>query len=146
MTDADYLFRGSCLDSLPKALSGVQGPLAFPRFVNTQISHDLGDAAIAQVDGPDIYDVTDDQFFSRRMRRAIGGIQIYRGATARSDGYLPPGPGGHPRIDGERFLACRCDTVFRRRQVRTKGVAVELPGVFRIRHSQCGRLTPGLSL
>lgn len=146
MADADYLFGEHCLDSLPDLLKSIDGPLAFPRYVLTSKTHETGDDAISRVVHPAVYDIERDDFHPRRMRRAIGGVQIYRGMIARELGYLPPGPSGHAPVDGDRFLKCREDVLFRRRQLQTSGTAIDAKNVFRIRHTACGRNVAGLKL
>ena len=146
MTDADYLFGRGCLDATPQALADIAGPLAFPRFVHGSRSRGLGDRAIEKVEAPGVLDIDAADFRPRRMRRAIGGVQIYRGDDARVQGYLPPGPNGHRPVAGETFRRCRGDVRFRRRRLRTPGVAVDIPHTYRIRHSQYGRKVTGLRL
>lgn len=142
--DCDYCFGEGCLDGLPQAVVTVAGPLAFPRIVHTHHNHELGDQAIARITGPGLFRLSEKEFSPRRMRRAIGGIQIVRGEIARRVGYVSNTRWQRP-VAGFQFLGCRDDRAFRI-SLGTRGEPIHLPGLFRIRHSRNGRSHPGLRL
>lgn len=145
-TDCDYLFGAGCLDSLADLLAGDAegtattlpiGNLIFPRTVLSSWEYGDGEAEIRRVDPlrPAVVPVDWSYLVPRQQSRAIGGIQIVRGDTCRSIGYLP----GHVRYqkDAERWQRCHEDKAFRA-AIGTDGVAVPIQNVGRIRHSVSG--------
>lgn len=147
LADCDYLFGPNCLDALPEQLAGVTGPLAYPRQTLRSISHELGDAAIERVVGPGIYAIPPAANFEpERNNRGIGGIQIYRGSVARERGYLD----GHRKwlLPEERWARTREDAVFRGwvGAYRGRGEGIDVPNLYRIRHSRRGRVDIGVKL
>jgi hypothetical protein len=143
--DADYWFAAECWP----AFGGIEGrrePLVFPREVWRHRSHALGDAYLeraAQATG--LVWAEPGEFEPVRMRCAIGGIQIARGEVCRERGYLRESRRFQRPPRRAVFQQCREDVAFRR-ALGTRGVAVDLPGVFRIRHSTAGRHDPALRL
>ena len=141
--DCDYVFGLGCLDSLPDELPKVTGPLAYPRAVYRSTTHQCGDEAIERVTKPKLYAIDPDDFSAYRNRRAIGGIQIVRGDVCRRHGYLD----GHPKHQRpvKRWRRTFEDTAFRR-SLGTKGEPINLPNLYRIRHSKRGRTHVGVEL
>jgi len=78
-----------------------------------------------------------DHFMMEKYRRAIGGIQIVRGSWARENGYLDDTRWTQPVSINTGFRSCKCDVPFRKQVGSSE--AVDIPGVYRIRHSRCGR-------
>lgn len=145
--DCDMCFREDCLDRLPAAIAEFPDPdgarLVHPRQVQVSRDHATGDACIARAGfQPRILDVDPDEFVGMRYRRAIGGAQIAPGALLRESGYCP---GSRFQRPADRWQPCRSDRVFRR-QIGAQGTAIDLPHVYRIRHSQRGRSAEGLRL
>ena len=143
-TDCDYLFGEECLEELPAALKEVPGPLAFPRVVYHNATHADGDRLVQKISAPGVYDVDCSQFVAKRLNRAIGGVQLVPGDVARANGYLPDTRWQQPATR-LRFCRCREDRVYRA-QLGTRGHPIKLPGVYRIRHSVCGRQHENVSL
>lgn len=144
-TDADYWFTAECWDAFA-SLREVRRPLVFPRSVNFHKTHALGDACIAHArKQPGLIVAERADFAPVRMRCAIGGIQIARGDVCRERGYLRNSRRFQRPARTLQFQKCREDVYFRR-DLRTRGYAVDLPGVYRIRHSQTGRNSPEVSL
>lgn len=141
-TDCDYIFGPGALDSLPEALGKIEGPLAFPRQVLGSISHELGDAAIQKVNGPGLYSIDPTHFRPARHNRAIGGIQIVRGDVAREIGYCRGTRWQRPARTWKRTHE---DRAFRK-ILGTRGEPIDIPNVFRIRHSLRGRKHKGVEL
>lgn len=141
--DADYWFTTYCWEGFA-SLGDQPVKLIFPRFINGQRSHDLGDRSIRrarEIEGLVSVDVS--EFRPERMSRAIGGIQIVRGSYCREQGYLKNSRRAQmPRVEWRRTH----EDVSFRRHLGGGGLAVDLPGVYRIRHSQAGRYVPGLTL
>ncbi len=139
--DADYWFTTECWEAFTR-LGDTTARLIFPRHVNGHLSHDMGDRCIQrarELDG--LVSAETSEFEPERMRRAIGGIQIVRGDYCREHGYLKNGRRAQrPRTSWKRTH----DDVWFCRAVGSRGVPVELPGVYRIRHSLSGRVVPDL--
>lgn len=144
-TDADYWFATDCWKALASLPSNGQ-KLIFPRFVMTQQDHEMGDRAIeSDSNGEGIITADHSEFSPRRMRRAIGGIQIVSGDTCRERGYLPNHRRAQKPTQEPVFAKNHADVWFRK-EFGVPAHPVDLPGVYRIRHSKVGRLVPGLIL
>jgi hypothetical protein len=134
--DCDYLFRDGALDALEERVGQVDGPLVFPAFVWVNPAHALGDRAIAAASsGPHVLDINPTDFARRRYRRAIGGVQIARGDAVRRLGYCR-----HSRRQGRPASgwARTCEDPSFRHSLGTGGTRIDVPNVFRIRHSTRG--------
>lgn len=142
--DCDYLFGPGCLAALPYQLERVKGPLAFPHTVLAHRCRTLGDAAIAKVAAPGVVGIDKSEFQPDAMNRAIGGIQIVRGDVCREKGYLPQ----HPQFQqpADRWQRTFEDPAFRHSLGVSRGEPIDLPNLYRIRHTQCGRDTEELEL
>lgn len=143
--DVDYWFGDACWTALAK-MNPPRKPLIFPREVQMHAWRSLGDACIAATNPePGLVAAPRDEFRPQRMRRAIGGIQIARGDVCRERGYLKDRPCWQHSSAHPQFQRCREDRIFRH-DLKTSGQGINLPEVFRIRHSRAGRSTPGLAL
>ena len=143
--DADYWFGAECWDALT-GVGDLEAALIYPREVLTHRTHELGDACIQQsLSTQGLLQADRSEFEPRRMRRAIGGIQLARGEVCRSLGYLTDSRRAQSPALLPEFTRCKEDVWFRR-SLNAKGVALDIPGVYRIRHSKAGRNTPGLLL
>lgn len=141
--DCDYLFEGECLDVAISQALQYPKTIIYPSTVIANISHAHGDALInksASRSSPLVdFDAAD--FQPTSYGKAIGGIQIITGDWCRSLGYLKDTKWTKAMKDTSRgFSDTRCDVRFR----KTVGVTkeVEIPGVYRVRHSRCGRREP----
>lgn len=142
--DADMCFGPGCLDAFPEAVAKVTGPLVFPRFLYWSANHDLGDAAIHAATGTSgPLSVNPADFALRRNHSAIGGIQICRGDVARAQGYCRDSR--RYQRPANRWRRTNEDCAFRR-ILGTRGTPIELPNVYRIRHSKQGRNHIGVEL
>lgn len=144
--DADMCFRESCLDSLAEILTGEalseDTSLVYPKHIHISRSHSAGDDAIEAVRGtPQVADIATADYVPKRYRRAIGGVQIVRGDVARAHGYCS-NIRRYMRPAHE-WQATREDVAFRR-QLGTRGVAISVPNITRIRHSTRGQDEPGV--
>jgi len=134
-TDCDYIFTPGSLRTAHQRCLTSDAQMIYPRFVNVHKTHALGDRLIAGGH----FDFDPDDFAPREERMAIGGIQIVKGDWCRTKGYLD-GSRWTRIVDVENetvFVGCRCDKAMR--QAVGKIERVEIPGVFRIRHSRAGR-------
>jgi len=142
-TDADIAFGQGCID----ALAGVDWKddvsIVYPPDTWISRDHAMGDRTLAQVGGePQLIDVDPTEFVPKQYNNPIGPIQIVQGNFARKYGYLD----GHPKwqrpVTDGKFARCSADPVFRRFCKRHGRVMkVDLPNVFRIRHSEAA--SPG---
>jgi len=134
-TDADYIFRDGCLDALVERFSRDY-VLACPSVVR-KCPHSEGDRLIEAASVPGVRDIPVDKFEIARLRVAIGGFQCVTGETARKFGYLD----GHRRFQRPAIRWQRTfeDTRYRRAIKGGRGVPLDIPEVYRIRHSLYGR-------
>ncbi len=139
-TDCDYLFNSAstlllahihCLRS--------DKNIVYPQTVNTNTLHSLGDAYVEKMKDlpPHIVEINSDHFMRKNYRKAIGGIQITKGLYCREHGYLDNTKWVKPVDASKGFRSCKGDVPFRRGAGGSEGV--DIPGVFRVRHSFCGR-------
>jgi len=146
--DADMCFGDGCLDALPSQLTELPEadavPLVYPRTVLISRDHSAGDAHIDRARGkPRLLDIDRSRFVPKRYRRAIGGVQIVPGGILRELGYCR-GQRRHLQ-PADRWRRCRSDVAFRR-ALGTRGLPVNVPHVYRLRHSRRGREGSGVRL
>lgn len=140
-TDCDLLFRAGCVDGLAAALQGRRDVLVYParEHCTGLLPHD---AAILQPDmsSPQVLDVDESLFSVFPRSRATGPLQITHGDVARAVGYC------ESLSYYQRPSATWCkayeDRAFRW-LLRSQGVPLDVPGVYRIRHVAKGRYTGG---
>ena len=139
--DGDFAFCFGILDRLA-AMPWPEGvELRFPKVIMAQKEHKAGDrmAKELDLDHLKLEDVDPVDFMPQRFIRAIGGVQIVRGDWAREHGYLPYGKWQEPTPTP--FRDTKDDVEFRRQIKNAGGRAegIDLPGVYRLRHSTCAR-------
>jgi hypothetical protein len=138
-TDADYLFGDGCLDAVARLVRPDQ--CAMPARVKISTDHETGQR---MVDDPPLDDdgwpvIDDTRFSERRERVAIGGLQIVGGDVVRERGYLREDREWQQPVDASLgFRSCKCDVAFRR-YVGQPFVRLDIPNVYRIRHTSDGR-------
>lgn len=138
--DCDYLFRFTCTLSLAHYYCLKSDcNMVYPEAVNINITHGLGDGYIERASKylPYIIQIDPDHFTSKKQRKAIGGIQVVRGDYCREHGYLDGTRWMNPVNTNKGFRSCKCDVPFRKQVGKSE--AVDIPGVYRVRHSFCGR-------
>lgn len=136
-TDCDLLFREACLDTLAVRLEGRRDALVFPR--EERRTPLLGDDHPLLRSGelePRVLDIDTGEFTVDRPSRATGPLQIAHGDVCRACGYCDAI--ASYRTPADRWCKAREDRVFRW-LLRTKGRAVDIPSVYRIRHVHKGR-------
>lgn len=137
-TDADYLFGDGAINALG---GGVGRKLYRPQLVKKQVAHASGDAYIARVTEPKPYAINPLDFTPTRVKRAIGGVQIVSGETARRWGYLPTSKKHQAPYNGEHFKQSISDRAYRK-ELAAGGVDTSgklfIPNVYRLRHSESG--------
>lgn len=138
--DADYWFGPGCLDRLYEVTKDNPGPLFYPRFTLVSKEQCNGDALINDAVGPPrVLDLDPATFTTKKERRAIGGIQIVKGDICREKGYLPPQNFGRYHRPAAIWARTSEDKLFRM-YLGTGGIGVQIPSVYRIRHSTRGGL------
>lgn len=141
-TDCDVIFHRGCLDALIDQLQGRRDLLVYPRQEHcTPLlpeTHPMLTAAAA--DEPRLVEIDPSQFTPRTRSRATGPMQITHGDVARAVGYCESLPVYHEPTD--RWRKSYEDRAFRW-LLRTPGAALDVPGVYRIRHASKGRYRVG---
>lgn len=131
--DCDECFGPGCLDSL--AAIKPEHPLYFAQTVNISRDHATGDRYIK---APELMPIDPADFVSKRERKAIGGNQLVPGDVARQHGYCPQPRYQRPApADCSTVIGFGADAAFRR-QLGTPGTPVDVPNLFRLRHSVTG--------
>lgn len=138
-TDCDYLFMGDCLRDAYEACLASQHNMVFPSTVHIHKAHSFGDVLIDKLERkPFHFPVIDREHFEpRKERKAIGGIQIVKGDWCREFGYLDGTKWVEPVDPSKGFRSCKGDVPFRQAVGRSE--AVDISGVYRVRHSRAGR-------
>jgi hypothetical protein len=139
-TDCDYLFHNLSLEVAIEECDLDRRCVYYPRTVGANIDELAGDRLIerSRKVHEDWFLADEKLFVPKHYGRAIGGIQIVSGDLAREEGYLEGNERSKPlekNVDG--FRSCRCDQHYRK--AVGKSVAVDIPGVYRIRHTPKGR-------
>ena len=148
MTDVDYVFGPDCLTRLSE-LMDVDSGLSMPSTLwmskdlngrgGDRPDHALGDKMVADNLENDLPTIDESLFASRRQRICIGGCQIVGGNLARDIGYLGDKPAWMEPVDEAKgFLSCRGDQKWRRSN-KLSAERLDIPSVYRIRHSADGR-------
>jgi hypothetical protein len=135
-TDVDYMFGAGCLDGLSSLKWPSGATMVFPRQIQILKDHATGDSWLRHaVDQVGMLTISEHDFVPHRFNRAVGGVQIVRGDFARKHGYLNVPEWQKPT---KRPFCNFKDDIAYREFCRKHGeiVAVDLPGVFRIRHTE----------
>ena len=138
-TDCDYCFWDGALLSAHKQCLDSECNMVFPRIVNIHKSHSYGDVLVDKLGQIPLHlaSIDPDHFEPRKERKAIGGIQIVKGDWCRQFGYLSETKWVRAVDPSDGFRSCKCDVPFRQSVGRSE--PVDIPGVYRIRHSRAGR-------
>ena len=129
--DADYYFGQGCLDAVAN-LDFSKATMLYPRKAMIHVSHDAGDREIARIVPGELFTPDFSLFEEWRIRKAIGGLQIVSGDTARR-GYLDQTTWTKP-VTATKFLNTHCDKHFRR--ACGLSMPADIPNVWRFRHSE----------
>lgn len=140
-TDCDLMFRDNCLDALAEQLQGRQDALVFPRVERvTSLLADQDPMLSLDLGAPAIVDVDTEHFTETTCTRATGPLQIAHGDVARACGYCAALP--YYQKPSDTWCKAYEDRAFRW-LLRSQGVPLDIPGVYRIRHVSKGRYTGG---
>lgn len=136
-TDCDLMFREGCLDTLAMQLEGRRDALVYPREERRtallEEDHPLLRAGELE---PQVLDIEAAEFTTDYPTRATGPLQIAHGDVCRACGYCDSI--ACYQTPAEQWCKAREDRVFRW-LLRTPGIALDIPGVYRIRHVFKGR-------
>ena len=138
--DCDLIFHQGCLDSLASLLKGRTDALLYPRTENITTLMDDEDPILNMGRNPNVIDIDPSIFHIRYIPRAVGAYQITHGDIARACGYcnnirVYQTPTRHWRKTYE-------DRTYRW-LLRTQGITIDIPNIYRIRHSSKGRYSKG---
>ena len=141
-SDCDLIFHENCLDSLAHALHGKHVRMVYPQ--QERIT-DLLDASHTMLNqnNENTVDIDTSLFHRNAIHKAKGAFQIVHGDVARTCGYckdmtLYQTPMQHWSKTYE-------DSIFRR-LIDSEGEAVDVKGLYRIRHAEKGRYADGKSI
>ena len=136
-TDCDLMFREDCFQRLGEQLQCRRDALLFPREERvTELLTDDNPMLSAGNGAPAILDIGDVGFIPHYPSRATGPLQIAHGDVCRAVGYCRRI--GLYQQPVESFAKCHEDRAFRW-LIRSQGAAIDVPGVYRIRHVSKGR-------
>lgn len=135
--DCDYFYGPGCLDSLVEQVT-EDDTLYFPGSQLISETHKSGDKLIEQCAMADYYGIVKEDsstFVLKGMKKAIGGLQIVTGNTARERGYLPDTKWTQPVDREQGFQDTKCDIAYRKSMHEKK---IQIPNLYRLRHSITG--------
>jgi hypothetical protein len=136
-TDCDFCFGSGALDAIQTEAAKSASPLYFPARVGISPTHADGDLLVQSLSScPAKISLPIDKFAFKKIRFAFGGVQLVPGDIARRTGYL--NGSRLSRRQAETWQDTPGDRRFRE-ALGTRGVPLNLPNVFRIRHSRAGR-------
>ncbi|WP_192497337.1 glycosyltransferase family A protein [Halospina sp. K52047b] len=136
-TDCDLMFRENCFEELGEQLQGRRDALLFPSEERvTELLAEDNPMLSAGSGEPQVLDIADESFTPHYPSRATGPLQIAHGDVCRAVGYCRRIGLYQQPVD--TFAKCHEDRAFRW-LIRSQGVAVDVPGVYRIRHVAKGR-------
>jgi len=139
-SDCDLIFHESCLDSLAQVLeTQQQEPMVFPRqeFVTDLLepSHPMLNQSREA-----IIDIDKSLFSCNQIHKAKGAFQIVHGDILRACGYCRDLSTYQKPM--HHWSKTYEDTLFRR-MIGSEGSAVDVQGLYRIRHIEKGRYKKG---
>ncbi len=146
-SDCDYVFGPGYLDAIAEKVTDDM-VVAYPQ-IQYKCDRDakpdecvVGDAYVAKADPGRLMTIDTDDFQPERLRKAIGGVQIVPQRIAKKYGYLPDSR--RHQAETANWKKTTSDVTWRKGVCREEGmsqtgVGLDLPPVYRIRHSECGR-------
>jgi len=135
--DVDQVWKNGIFDRLATMEWPEGTVMIYPKSIQIHRDHETGDRCTSAVDlnALDLVDVDPNLFVDKRYRKAIGGVQIVRGDFAREHGYLD-GIDKWQQPTGKPFGDFRDDIAYRNFCLQYGKIErIDLPGMFRIRHS-----------
>lgn len=135
-TDCDLMFRDDCLDVLVEQLQGRRDALVYPRQERVTALLPSEDPILTNDGEFRLSDIDTDRFEISERGRATGPLQIVHGDIARACGYCDCL--AYYQKPAASYCKCYEDRAFRW-LLRSDGVPLDVPGVYRIRHVGKGR-------
>lgn len=136
--DVDQVFRDGILDRLVSMPWPDGASMIYPREIMIHRDWTTGDERTASVnlDDPCLVEIDPAEFVPKPYRKAIGGVQIVRGDFTREHGYLNMVPKWHNSTETP-FRDFRDDIAYRRFCSKHGPIiGIDLPGLYRLRHTQ----------
>ena len=143
--DVDYCFGHRCLETLIEKTNVTTG-LVYPGNLWINQDHATGDQLCEPDKVEKLFPVLPTGgFMFHKQKRCIGGIHVIgrdrlmaiNPGNGKPYGYI----NGHSRCQpvdpSEGFRQCRCDIPFK--SAHSPAVTIDIPNVFRIRHTEAGR-------
>lgn len=138
--DVDYVFGAECLNTVVENVGENDG-LSYPNGYFIQVDHATGDDMVSKyldAEGQ-VWPAVDPTLFSFRDKTpAIGGIQIIGRSEARAIGYCDGTKWLNP-VDPTKGFSCYRDDSWYRRAYGKPARPIDVPALYRIRHSENGR-------
>lgn len=139
-SDCDYVFGPGYLDAISKQVTNHM-VVAYPRLLH-KCPPCCGDDYVDKARPGELMTIDVNEFKPERLRKAIGGVQIIPRWIAKKYGYLPDSR--RHQSEKAHWVKTTSDVVWRKGVCRAEGVPqpgirLDLPPVYRIRHSECGR-------
>lgn len=138
LTDCDYLFGEGCLDSLAMQIGSLD-PLSFPRRINIHRDHATGDdylIRLGRFPGSHPPEIDKADFIRKLIPLAIGGVMILTPELA-SRGFCDGSKRYLKTIQVEKgWQRSHCDKYARLEWDVGRGTNIDIPELYRLRHSQ----------
>lgn len=139
MAGADYAWLSGCLDAIVAASLANPNAMIYPDTIEIHKNHTVGDRAVkraAKHSWDELIEIDPLEFKPEKLKTAIGCLQIIPGDVARAKGYLPD----HPKYQKPvKKWARTYEDIHARRYYDLPCVPVEIPEIYRLRHSKAGR-------
>ena len=140
-TDCDLMFREGCLDGLNELLQASADVLVFPRREKvTDLLADEDPMLAFDISALSLVDIDPQIFTISERGRATGPLQITHGDVARSHGYCETL--AYYQRPSLKWCKAYEDRAFRW-LMRSDGIPLGVPEVYRLRHVFKGRYTGG---
>jgi hypothetical protein len=135
-TDCDIVFHEGCLDSLASSLQNRTDSLVFPKTEYTTPMLPKTDKLFTESSLNYLSEIDINTFQAHTRDRAKGAYQIVHGDVARAIGYCD-GVSIY-QTPSDHWCKCYEDRAFRW-LVGSKGVPIDVKGLYQIRHVHKGR-------
>jgi Glycosyl transferase family 2 len=141
--DCDQVFGAGCLDGLADELARAPTDFVYPQCVLFSPKQFAKGTLLSKAAAPQVRELNASGFRPVQFNRAVGGLQILRGAIARRIGYCR-----HSRRfmrPADRWMRTFDDVEFRR-VVGREGSPISVPQLYRIEHAAKGRMCKDIDL
>ena len=139
--DCDYLFGIDCLLSVVTQVVECD-TLYYPSTCLTNSTHGELEPIVESGRRTELPEIDYPAFIPKRIPRAIGGVQIVSGNTARRLGYLDGTKWMNPVDPKDGFRNTKCDISFRE-TIPGRNVSIRAVELYRLRHEVSGLFLDG---